>query len=310
MYIKSNMMSATDDNNDNFMSCANCGKEGNNLNACNRCNVVKYCNAACKKKHRSKHKKKCDRRVAEMHDEASFKQPPQLEEDCPICFMRMPSMSTGKHYHSCCGKVICSGCTHAVAEMDGNVDQLCPFCRTPAAKSDEEVNNLLKKRMKLGDAVAMYSLGCCYANGRYGLQQEMDKALELWHRAGELGYATAYYNIGNANFNGLGVERDMKKATHYYELAAIRGSVNARHNLGNAELRAGNIDRAMKHFMIAVESGSNKSLKMIKQLYSKGYATKDDYANALRAYQAYLKEIKSDDRDKAAAYSDKYKYYE
>ena len=41
-----------------------------------------------------------------------------------------------------------------------------------------------------------------------------------------------------------------------------------------------------------------------------GHATRDDYAKALRAYQAYLEEIKSDQRNKAAEYSDRYKYYE
>ena len=46
--------------------CANCGKEGSDLNICNKCQMVKYCNAACKKKHRSKHKKKCERRMAEL----------------------------------------------------------------------------------------------------------------------------------------------------------------------------------------------------------------------------------------------------
>ena len=39
-----------------------------------------------------------------------------------------------------------------------------------------------------------------------------------------------------------------------------------------------------------------------------GHATKDDYAKALRAYQAYLAEIKSDQRDKAAAASADYRY--
>jgi len=35
--------------------CANCGKEGSSdeiNNICNKCKMVKYCNAACKKKHR------------------------------------------------------------------------------------------------------------------------------------------------------------------------------------------------------------------------------------------------------------------
>ena len=132
---------STADNNDNGEVlddiCANCGKEGINLNICNRCKLVKYCNAVCKKKHRSKHKKKCDRRIAELHDEKIFKQPPLQYEDCPICFQRMPSLPRGSRYKSCCGKIICSGCIHAVRIRDGDVG-LCPFCRSPAPTSDEE----------------------------------------------------------------------------------------------------------------------------------------------------------------------------
>jgi len=56
-------------------ACANCGKEGAN-NTCNKCKMVKYCNAACKKKHRHKHKKQCERWVAKLQDEKLFKQPP------------------------------------------------------------------------------------------------------------------------------------------------------------------------------------------------------------------------------------------
>jgi len=49
-------------------TCVWCGKEGNgsDMNTCNKCKSVKYCNAACKKKHRSKHKKVCERRAAEI----------------------------------------------------------------------------------------------------------------------------------------------------------------------------------------------------------------------------------------------------
>ena len=303
-------MSTTDDNNDNSTTtCANCGKEGSNLNSCNKCKLVKYCNAACKKKHRSKHKKKCDRRVAELHDEELFKRPPQLEEDCPICFLRLPTLGTGSKYKTCCGKVICSGCIYAVAKMRGNTDQLCPFCRALAPKTKEEIIERAKKRIEVGDAEAIYNLGCDYAYGRYGLPQDWDKGLELLHRAGELGYSAAYHNIGCAYENGIGVERDVKKATHYFELAAMGGVVKSRHNLGNAEGRAGNMERALKHFMIAVEDGDNGSLKQIKQMYMNRRATKDDYAKALQAYQAYLGEVKSDDRDNAAAFGGQYKYY-
>ena len=38
--------------------CANCGKEGDDVNnVCNKCQSVKYCNAVCKKVHKKKHKK-------------------------------------------------------------------------------------------------------------------------------------------------------------------------------------------------------------------------------------------------------------
>ena len=56
--------------------------------------------------------------------------------------------------------------------------------------------------------------------------------------------------------------------------------------------------------MIAVRSGCNDSLTGIKQLYVDGHATKYDYAKALKSYQAYLNEVRSDKRDKAAAFHD------
>ena len=157
---------------------------------------------------------------------------------------------------------------------------------------------------------AINNLGGFHSEGIYGLPQDWAKALELWHRAAELGYVDSYYNIGCIYYNGYGVERDKMKAIHYWELAAMGGVADARRNLGVSESNAGNHDRALKHCVIAVGGGSNDSLKQIKQMYSNGHATKADYAKALQSYQAYLDEIKSDQRDKAAEYSDNYKYYE
>ena len=53
--------------------------------------------------------------------------------------------------------------------------------------------------------------------------------------------------------------------------------------------------------MIAVKEGYADSLKEIQELYSDGKATKDDYTKVLESYQEYLSEIKSPQRDKAAA---------
>ena len=306
------MSTATYDNNVNANStCANCGKKGeesnSELKACTACKLVKYCNVSCQKAHRPQHKKECRKRAAELHDEKLFEQPPQ-KEDCPICFLRMPYLDTGTRYMVCCGKDICSGCIHAGA-VTGD-DELCPFCRAIATRSDNDAVKRMRKRMEVNDAQAMYELGCYHQHGQRGLPQDVSKALELYHRAGELGHSESYCNIGYIYSRGQGVEIDEKKARHYYELAAIGGDVVARSNVGNAEFHANKMDRALKHYMIAVEGGSNESLKAIKYLYTTGRAAKDDYAKALRAYQTYLGEIRSDDRDKAAAFSDIFKYYE
>jgi len=291
------------DNKDNDVSiCANCDKEGAN-NVCNKCKQVKYCNAACKKKHRHKHKKECEEnvsqaaeRAAKLHDEELFKQPPP-KEDCPICFLRLPTLRSGSKYYFCCGKIICGGCMHApVYDDQGNevTERVCPFCRVPHPKTNEEEDQRLKKRVDAGDAEAIFNLGYKYGEGLNGLQQNMDKAFELWHRAAaELGYDVAYCNIGIAYEFGQGVEVDKKKANHYYELSAMGGNEVARYNLGVNEENAGNMDRALKHYIIAVKGGDSESLGVIQELYTRGCATKEDYTKALQSYQTYLGEIKS-----------------
>jgi len=268
--------------------CANCGKVGAN-NTCNKCKQVRYCNAVCKKVHKKKHKKQCEELIRlatekrnealkhadELHDIELFKQPPETKEDCPICFLCMPYLHTGRRYQACCGKVICSGCVYAPLYDDqGNeVDnEKCAFCRTPWPESDEEeIVKRYKKRVDLDDPIAINNLGCNYrdgkGNGRYGYTQNYTKALELFHRAAELGYTEAYLNIGCAYKYGEGIEVDMEKANYYYELAAMRGNVIARHNLGSMEVRSGNKCRALRHYMISARDGYADSLKMIQKMY-------------------------------------------
>ena len=293
-----------------LLLCANCGKgedESVALKNCVACKMVKYCGRDCQKAHRPQHKNECRLRAAELHDEELFKQPP-LNEECPICFLTLPWLETGKRYQSCCGKIICSGCIHAGVTTTGK--NMCPFCRALAPKSDEEVIKRMQKRVEMGDAEAIRNLGGYYVEGIYGLPQDWGRSLELWHRAAELGYTTAYHSIGLCYYEGRGVERDEMKAKHYWELAAMGGNTSARYNLGIFEERAENYNRALKHYMISVGSGSNDALKRIKQMFSNGHATKDDYSKALLSYQSYLGEIKSDQRDKTAEYSVNYKYYE
>ena len=74
--------------------------------------------------------------------------------------------------------------------------------------------------------------------------------------------------------------------------------------------KANNVEGAIKHYMIAAGCGCNQSVRNIQELYSKGLATKNDYTQALRAYQKYMGEVKSSQRDEAAAFDENYKYIE
>ena len=241
----------------------------------------------------------------DKHEETLFIQPPP-NEDCPICFLTLPTLETGQTYQPCCGKILCSGCIHAVQIMDS--DAKCPFCRVPSPESDEELIERIMKRVEMDDAHAIHNLGCYYAEGIYSVPQDRAKALELWHRAGELGSAESYNNIGNAYYNGRSVERDMKKGQHYWELATMGGDADSRHNLGILEENEDNMVRALKHHMVAAGCGVNESLKKIREFYMNGHATKDDYARGLRAHQKYIDGIKSDQRDEAAEFDNGYRY--
>ena len=286
-------------------TCANCGKGEENsgdLKACTACKLVKYCNRECQIAHRPQHKKACKKRAAELHDAALYKQP-LPPEDCPICMLPPPLYDhhTGMTFHPCCGKSICDGCEYATVESEA---ELCSFCRTPYANSDEEEFNRVKKLVGKGNGRAFFHLAEFYARGTMGMPQNQAKANELYLKAGELGCADAYFNLGNNYDNGRGVEVDTKKAIHYHERAAMKGHIKARNNLGCLERGANRNDsRAMKHFLLAARAGHTNALKdKVKDGYMHGRVTKEEYANTLRAYQKSQDEMKSDARDEALAF--------
>ena len=65
----------------------------------------------------------------------------------------------------------------------------------------------------------IFQLGCYYRQGKFGFPQDYAKAFELFVRAGGLGCAESYCNIGRAYDFGNGAEKDKKKAKHYFKLA-------------------------------------------------------------------------------------------
>ena len=57
----------------------------------------------------------------------------------------------------------------------------------------------------------------------------------------------------------------------------------------------------MRHFLISAKMGLKDSVKSIKQMFMARFATKEQYAEALKGYQNAVEETKSHDRDEANA---------
>jgi len=286
--------------------CAACGDSddgGGSLKACTGCNRVDYCNKKCQAAHWSAHKKACEERAAELFDKKLFKQPPP-DEDCPICYLPLPIEEDQKGHQPCCGKILCRGCFHAHSVAAADTEkETCVFCGTEAYSSDEECIERTKKRVEANDTQAMCNLGCYYRDGKKGLRQDHAKALELYHKSAKLGFHNAHFNLSDCYQKGSITERDTRKATYHRELGAMAGNANARYNLGCDEYYAGNMDRAYKHWMISANVGHDLSMKSVQEGYRRDFVTKDDYAKTIRAHGNSIDEMKSDDRDTAAAAS-------
>ena len=214
-------------------------------------------------------------RVAEIRDEALFKDPP-AKEDCPICFLPMPAkliscisllpatitsvpiydfaeqmrneeLTTKETAlcYECCGKSMCGGCIHSFG-TSRNMN--CPYCKSDrmSRTGEETIGELMMWVEANDDADAIYVLGSFYYQGSGGLLQDREKAMELMTRAAALGSSQANFQLGII-YNGGG---NLKKAKFHYEAAAMAGHEVARCNLGCFEAETDNMGRAVKHYRL------------------------------------------------------------
>jgi hypothetical protein len=283
-----------------MMCCANCGISAIDeikLKDCDGgCDLVKYCNDDCQENHREQHEEECKKRLIQIRDKQLFTQPDEsYMGECPICFLPLSLDESKSAFMSCCCQTICKGCNIAnqKREYEAGLEQRCAFCREPLPETKEEHHRRVMKRVKKNCPVALRYMG----NKRY---QEGDykSAFEYWTKAGELGDASAHHNLSITYRKGQFVEKDAEKEIYHLEEAAIGGHPAARYNLGCIEWNNGRHERAKKHLIIAANLGYHDSLELIKKLYIQGHATKEDYADALRAYQVAVDATKSAEREK------------
>ena len=278
-----------------MMCCASCGIaaiDDVKLKDCDGgCDLVKYCSDNCQENHRDGHEKECKKR---LRDKQLFTMPDGSHlGECPICCLPLPLDPKKSTMMPCCSNWICSGCCYAnqMREIEAGLEERCVFCREPAPETDEEGERRILKRIKENnDPVAIRVMGKqLYREGKYEI------ALEYLTKAAELGDADAHSNLSC-------IVKDVEKEVYHLEEAAIGGHPGARHDLGCEEAHNRRFERAKKHFIIAAKLGYHDSLKCVKKLYADGNASKEDYAAALRGYQAAVDETKSEERKAAETF--------
>jgi tetratricopeptide (TPR) repeat protein len=240
------------------------------------------------------------KRLAELRDRDLFEQPDGRHlGDCPICCLPLPIDISKSGLMGCCSNFLCKGCHYAnmKREEKAGLQRRCAFCREPLPKTDEEFDEYRMERIKKNDPVAIWQMGKqLYREGKYEI------ALEYLTKAAELGDADSYHSLSVMYAQGHGVDKDAEKYVYHLEQAAIGGHPEARHNLGCIEGNNGRYERSRKHFIIAANLGYHNSLSNLMTLYKNGHASKEDYADALRAYQAAVEATKSAERKKGEAY--------
>ncbi len=94
-----------------------------------------------------------------------------------------------------------------------------------------EARRWYEKAAAQGNALAQFSLGSVYAQGR-GVRQDWAEARRWYEKAAAQGYAEAQFNLGWMYDEGKGVRQDYAEARRWYEKAAAQGQVDAQFNLG------------------------------------------------------------------------------
>ena len=245
------------------------------------------------------HIKVCEERA--QRDELLFKQPEGTHlGDCPLCSLPLPNDHNKWGLYTCCYKRICKGCYYANRKREAEMgpQRKCPFCRTGLAKTKEESNKLMMKRVEANDPLALYFIGQeKYHEGDYTC------AFDYWTRTASLGNVEAHYRLYVLYRDGKGVEKDEKRAVWHLEEASIAGHPDARYSLGLFEggMKC-RYSRAMKHFIIAAKLGHDMSLNEVKNAYKAGHVSKEDFAATLRGHYAAIEATKSAQREKAATF--------
>lgn len=115
---------------------------------------------------------------------------------------------------------------------------------------------------------AEYNLGMLYARG-VGVEQNYEKAFELYQKASLKGMAEAQGNLGVLYSKGNGVAQDYKKAFFWFTKAANSGVTSAQTDLALLYDETNNKAQAEKWYRVAAAKGEKVAQYYLGKIFYK-----------------------------------------
>jgi len=209
--------------------------------------------------------------------------PLEERDDCPLCMTTLPLDIKEVDFMPCCGKVVCSACSHLediqalkkMAKVDDTAavqkildDSPCAFCRSAKGESVvEKYKNLAENR---SDTKAMMLLGKAYFKGDQVPKDEL-AALGWYVRAAETGYPMALSKVADMCYFGSVLEENVNHAVRLAIAGAKKGCVVAHDLLAVIYMRDFMADplgarqtKFFDHWKFAAAAGCRVSMKILK----------------------------------------------
>jgi hypothetical protein len=116
-------------------------------------------------------------------------------------------------------------------DLSTNAPAHWPTLKEVLVKWKDTPLEAIERAAENNDLTAQHYLGYCYSEG-YRFQQESQKGVAWYERAGKAGYLPSYSNLGGLYERGQGVSQDPAKMLYYYRLAADGGFAGAQLIMG------------------------------------------------------------------------------
>ena len=233
---------------------------------------------------------------------------------CSICDAPYPIEAGLILLKRCCGNCICRACNESTyyGELKRRIEDepniainlsldillKCPFCRQTPVPSTIPVRESLEILVRRGNNEAMLQLAILCIDGE--LPHDEKRGVELHHLAARAGNMRACLQLGDKyyfgrTFDDIVIRKDLAKAKRLYTRGARMGDPRCLINLGAMRYKDGQDDYA-QYFLKAASTGYQPALDEAKKGFIFKRVTKEEYATALRSFQAAVDKVNNEER--------------